>query len=284
MALTQDERAQVSERVLIVTDRIHRGLSFRAELKRQIELHSPDIVWINPLLAFIGGDVNDSTAVGTFLREQLNSLNEPATFAYIIVHHTAKPPKEKKERQWNEVMYEMAGSADLTNAARAILALQATETQGQFRLIAAKRGQRAGLTEKVPGVHNPDIKFDRPTSVISVRHSTAKFSPAGREIPVIHWERCDPVSVQKPKTGRPSKYSFDKFGLMMPKPGEPFLPSNQIYKRVQTISGISPSAFRDLMEKAAEDLQIERHQKPTGEVVYGYSQRSDGGNGGNGGK
>jgi RecA-family ATPase len=145
MKLTDEQKITVDQNVIIVTDRVHRGLAFRAELKRLVEIHKPDIVWINPLLAFIGGDVNDSTDVGEFLREQLNSLNEPAQFAYGVVHHTAKPPKDRKERQWNEVMYEMAGSADLTNASRAVLALQATEKQGEFRLIAAKRGPRAGL-------------------------------------------------------------------------------------------------------------------------------------------
>jgi hypothetical protein len=54
MALSADEQAQVSDRVQIVTDRVHRGLSFYAELKRQLDVHRPDLVWINPLLAFIG--------------------------------------------------------------------------------------------------------------------------------------------------------------------------------------------------------------------------------------
>lgn len=187
--LDASEQAEIGERVKIVTDRIHRGVSFHAELKRQVELHKPDIVWINPLLAFIGGDVNDAEAAGAFLREGLNSLNDPPRFAYIIVHHTSKPPKEKGDRKWNEVMYDMAGSADLTNWARAIISLRPAEKQGQFNLVFAKRGTRAGYTkleEKAAG-----IKWPVPTTVIGLRHSSDRMVVAGQDLPVIHWQLCE---------------------------------------------------------------------------------------------
>lgn len=260
MKLTPEQCEQVNQNVIIVTDRVHRGLSFRAELKRLVDLHSPDIVWINPLLAFIGGDVNDSTDVGTFLREQLNSLNEPARFAYGVVHHTAKPPKDRKERQWNEVMYEMAGSADLTNASRAVLALQATETQGEFRLIAAKRGPRAGLTERVPGTQNPEIMFDQPTSVINLRHSKDKMTVNGQELPVIHWERFEKTkgsSEDKPiKTGRKPSYFIADFYRWIPKGVENALPANQIFRKTNGATGITDNGFKKLLFRASEEGSV----------------------------
>lgn len=183
------EQAEVGERVKIVTDRIHRGASFHTELKRQVELHKPDIVWINPLLAFIGGDVNDAEAAGSFLREGLNSLNDPPRFAYIIVHHTSKPPKEKTDRKWNEVMYDMAGSADLTNWARAIISLRPADKQGNFNLVFAKRGVRAGYTkleERTGG-----IKWPVPTTTIGIRHSGERMTVDGQEMGVIYWQACE---------------------------------------------------------------------------------------------
>lgn len=285
MKLTAEEIQQVRERVLIVTDRVHRGLSFRTEIKAQLAAikEQQDIVWVNPLLAFMGGDVKDSTDVGLFIREQLNSLNEPPKFAYGIVHHANKPPKEKKERQWNEVMYEMTGSADLTNAARAIISLQATATEGEFNLILAKRGTRAGLTKSVPGVINANIKFDQPTSSITIKHSTERMKLPDRkdDIQVIHWERCEPTesTSSSSKGGRPSKYSFDEFGQFMPKPGEAYLPANVIHKKLASSSGISPSAFRDLLAKAFKEMRIDRKEM-NGTAVYGYKVET-GGNGGN---
>lgn len=270
MKLTDEEKTQVRANVIIVTDRIHRGISFRAELKRQIEIHKPDIVWINPLLAFIGGDVNDSTDVGLFIREQLNSLNEPAAFAYVIVHHTAKPPKEKQARQWNEVMYEMAGSADLTNAARAILALQATDKEGDFKLIGAKRGTRAGLMKKVPGVVS-GVMFDQLTATIGIRHSTERMMAGTEEIRVIHWERYElevKESSDKKGGGRPPKYDFADFAKYCPAADKPALPANQIFRRVTGVSGISQGAFKDLLARAAKDGLLGGREQDGVGVVY----------------
>lgn len=221
MRLSDEERTQVGDRVRIVTDRVHRGPQFIEEIRRQIALFQPDIVWINPLLAFIGGDVNDAEATGAFLRDGLNGLNEPPRFAYIIVHHTAKPPKERQDRRWNEVMYDMAGSADLTNWARAIISLRATEKEGQFQLTLAKRGRRAGCTIRVPGKINPGIKFDESTTVLNIRHSTERFKPedSTEEMPVIHWEQFEPAPEAEgddARMGRPRVGSFADFLPIFP--------------------------------------------------------------------
>lgn len=272
MKLTPDERQQVRERVLIVTDRIHRGLSFRAELKRQLEIHQPDIVWINPLLAFLGGDVNDSTDVGTFLREQLNSLNEPARFAYLIIHHTAKPPKEKKERQWNEVQYEMAGSAELTNAARAIISLQAREAHGEFNLILPKRGQRAGVTKLVPGTTNPELKFEQPTIEITIRHSKEHMDVPGHPggLPVIYWERFEPApaSEETTKAGRPTKYHFQEFREIFPTEESKAMGQKALLKYAYDMSGIKETAFRELLHEAVQDGELRRIKTPGGFLYY----------------
>lgn len=261
MKLSDSQLSEVRERVLIVTDRIHRGLSFRAELQRQIALHKPDLVWINPLLAFLGGDVNDSTDVGAFLREQLNSLNEPAQFAYIIVHHTAKPPKEKTQRQWNEVMYEMAGSADLTNAARAILALQATQTEGEFNLIAAKRGMRAGLTR--PTAQGAGERQD-PTATITLRHSKERMEVAGQNLPVIHWERGADAPPPETATTKGHQKAVDmvaKFASHIPDNSAGAKPLGMIHRSVKDLTDLTYNGFKKVMLRAHESgalVMVER--------------------------
>lgn len=249
--LSAAERAQVNANVIIVTDRIHRGLSFRTELKRLLAIHIPDIVWINPLLAFIGGDVNDSTDVGTFLREQLNSLNEPAKFAYGLVHHTAKPPKEKSQRQWNEVMYEMAGSADLTNAARAVLALQATATPGEFNLIAAKRGGRTGLTRKVA----QGVGFrDEPVSTISINHSKARMDVNGQSLPVIHWERGADKVEETPtdKAATKAAETMGKFRDKIPTTPEAATTIGALHRLLEGRTDLTYNGFKKAVIRAAD--------------------------------
>jgi hypothetical protein len=261
MKLTPDERVQVDKNVIIVTDRIHRGLSFRAELQRLLKIHTPDLVWVNPLLAFIGGDVNDSTDVGAFLREQLNSLNEPAQFAYIIVHHTAKPPKDRKERQWNEVMYEMAGSADLTNAARAILALQATSTEGEFNLIAAKRGMRAGLTKKV--AQGVGWRHD-PVATITLCHSKDRMEVNGQSLPVIHWERGDDRIPETPasKGGRRASQTVEKFATKFPRIPQEARTTGQIYKSVEATCDMTYNGFKKMVIRAYDDGILKVVERP----------------------
>lgn len=206
MKLTPKERVVVSKNISIVTDRIHRGASFIAELKRQVAKFKPDLVWINPLMAFIGGDINDAQAAGEFLREGLNGLNEPPSFGYILIHHTTKPPKEATKRNWNEVMYDMAGSADLTNWARAILSLRASEKEGEFNLVLAKRGRRAGVTKQVP----LGAGFvSEPVTTIPLRHSTERLTLAnGENIPMIYWEAREP-SAETADSSRPGRRGVD---------------------------------------------------------------------------
>lgn len=261
MKLTPEQRVTVNQNVIIVTDRIHRGLSFRAELKRLLAIHQPDLVWINPLLAFLGGDVNDSTDVGAFLREQLNSLNEPAKFAYGIVHHTAKPPKEKAQRQWNEVMYEMAGSADLTNAARAIIALQATQTPGEFRLIVAKRGIRAGLTRPV----GQGAGFrQEPVSTISVHHSKEHMQVNGSDIAVIHWERGEDVieETQDQKCAIKSSVFVAKFGNKIPVTASTAQPIAMIHRNVRDMTELTYNGFKKAILRAYDNGVVGMTEKP----------------------
>lgn len=256
MTLSEAEKELVGSRVMVVTDRVNRGLAFLKELKRLIALHQPDIVWINPMLAFMGGDINDAEAVGNFLRGGLNGLNEPATHAYIIIHHTAKPPKEKADRKWNEMMYDMAGSADLTNWARAILSLRAGENEGEFNLVLAKRGVRAGATELKPGTVNSSIKYPTPTITIPVRHSTQRFTPPGGEdMPMIYWETMDkPVSEgAKSPAGRKKKYSVEDLAPCFPRGLEKALGFRALHNFAKEIKpNIGTGTFEDVLIEAQE--------------------------------
>ena len=220
MNLDDKEVATIRKNVIVVSDRIHSGDSFIAELKRQVAIHKPDIVWINPLLAYIGGDVNDAAAVGHFLREQLNGLNHPPRHAYIIIHHTSKPPKEKGDRRWNEVMYDMAGSADLTNWARAVISLRPADNQGEFNLVMAKRGPRAGVQIKVPSTQNPSIMLYQTVTQIGLRHSKERIKIHNQDLPMIYWEQLDQVaqesSDKSPSVNRQLSADFKDFKPIFP--------------------------------------------------------------------
>jgi len=195
MEVTEEERQLIAENVQIVTDKISRGDKFILALNGYTRSFKPDLVWINPLHAFFKGDISSADDIGNFLREGLARANRKDEWAYMLVHHTTKPSKEmKREIKWNEAMYDMAGSAEIINAVRAIRILQATNREGEFVLNLAKRGKRAGvLTEMETEDGESTGMHYKITTRIPLKHSDRKFRPEGfdRDIPLIFWEPRD---------------------------------------------------------------------------------------------
>lgn len=194
--LTDEERVLLSQRLFIITEKELRGEAFVADMAITAKKLGADIVWINPLHAFMKGDIKDAEAVGDFCRGGLNAANRDSQWAYIIVHHTPKPQnhagRDPKEREWNEVMYEGAGSADLVNFCRAVQVLKATKTEGDFNLYLAKRGKKASVVvEKESESGTPYFEL---TTKIPMRHAKGKILLLGRskETNLLFWESRAP--------------------------------------------------------------------------------------------
>lgn len=269
LKLTPDEKTTVSQNVRVITDRVNRGLRFITTLRHHIAGFRPDFVWLNPLQAFIDGDITDSQDLGAFLREGLNSLNEPPSFAYFIVHHTTKPAtgKERSERQWHEVMYDMAGGAEIINSARAILSLRATATEGEFNLVLAKRGRRAGVTRIRPDGAGTILE---PVTSIPLRHAGGCFEGPEGKIPVIFWEGRDPDPVTEPaaKGGRPKKYDITQFIPIIPRSQDKAMTKAQLLKFANDFSDISETVFREVLNQGVKDGMLVRSQKSVGFVYH----------------
>jgi hypothetical protein len=146
--LTAEERALVSERVVYIKEKALTGEKFLSQLRRLVQKYRPDIVRIDPMHAYAGGDVKDPGVTTPFLRNGLNPILEEFRCAAIIVHHTPKTTN-RDTSQWNQTdwMYAGAGNADVTNWARAILVVDATRVHGAFVFRAAKRGMRIGWAD-----------------------------------------------------------------------------------------------------------------------------------------
>lgn len=255
--MSPEEELLVRERVLIVRDRVNRGDAFISHMAALCKEHKPDLVWINPLQNYVDGDIADKATIGRFL-SGLNKANANDLWAYFIVHHTTKPPaadgKGTKPRQWNEMMYDMAGSSALIDWARAIMILKATATEGEFNLHLAKRGTRAGVVEQTAlGV--------KPTTVIPLKHATGEFQVDGRarKLKTIYWlprDKKDEVVEEKPAQsedapidpkvrldGRGEKYSNEQISAFFPSTCENSDSFSSIFKNAAIGSGISKSSF-----------------------------------------
>ena len=159
-----DEFEVLRSNLKIIKDSSHTGELFTRAVARLIDIHRPDIVWLDPLLSFIGADISKQEVCGEFLRNWLNPISDATGVAWMMMHHTGKPsndPKAQKGWKTSDFSYYGIGSSELTNWARGVVVLRSIDG-GQYELKLAKRGPRAGATE-LDGA---------PTDTVTLKHST----------------------------------------------------------------------------------------------------------------
>lgn len=146
LQLSSEDRAAIGDRVLYVSERVRTGSALLSLVVTPLlQKHRPDILRIDPLLAYLGADVNDAEKTAAFLRNGLNPLLEQFAAGSILNHHTPKViNRDTSGWRPSDWMYAGAGSADLTNWCRAALVIDPTHVPHVFRFIAAKRGGRIG--------------------------------------------------------------------------------------------------------------------------------------------
>lgn len=111
------------------------GAEFVARLDRLLTESLADIVLINPLLSFIGGEI--VAEASNFLRVLLGPLLMRHKCAALIFHHTVKLSRDSWQNM--DPTYSGIGGGEVANVPRSIFTLQPTGVDGLRRLIVAKR-------------------------------------------------------------------------------------------------------------------------------------------------
>lgn len=107
----------------------------------------PDLLIVDPALAYLGGDANSQADVSHWLRNILSPVLHRHEVGLILCHHTTKPqtlrPGTGPSPSGSDFAYLGAGSAELANWARSVLTIQSVkDSDGLYILRAAKRGKR----------------------------------------------------------------------------------------------------------------------------------------------
>ncbi len=146
LGFTAEQLAEVFARVQFVTIDDLCGEAFLRELALLLELARPDILWLDNLLSYLGGDVSSQEVVSKFLRNGLNPLLHRFGCACILIHHTNKPPSGKEKPQWQagDYAYLGSGSSEIANWARAVIAIRSIGSHDVFELVVGKRGSQLG--------------------------------------------------------------------------------------------------------------------------------------------
>jgi len=197
--LTAEELDRVKQNIVIVRDCTSTGERFVDRMRRLAEKHKPDLAWVDPLLAFIGGDLSSQETAGGFLRNLLNPLALSGGFAWMLMHHTPKPTRDGSGYQGHDKAYSGFGSSELTNWARAVLMLSpcGQDEQGTYtyKLEVTKRGKRSGLRS---GVTASDLIASKTQPLVHLKHADkgmawieveAPEKSVGRRASTIDWAK-----------------------------------------------------------------------------------------------
>jgi len=133
--LSADDLQPLDQRLRISFKRTCVGEDFILEMNELLKLEPADLVIINPLLAYLGGDVV-ATASG-WLRVGLLPSFASQGCAGLVVHHTVKLTKGGWESL--DDTYSAIGGAELANIPRSILTLHPTDAEGLHVVTVSKR-------------------------------------------------------------------------------------------------------------------------------------------------
>ncbi|MGK0188703.1 MAG: hypothetical protein ACI9R3_004515 [Verrucomicrobiales bacterium] len=150
--IDSDESAQIAERTLSISLRGTTDNSFLQMLKSLAERWKPDLLIVDPLGVYIGGDVKDAALIAEFLDGPfgLNVIAQDLDIGILVICHTPKT-NFRDTSNWNssDWTYASAGSAGLNNSTVCSLVIDQADMSGKiFRFIAAKRGNRIGWPER----------------------------------------------------------------------------------------------------------------------------------------
>jgi hypothetical protein len=228
LALSEDDSRAVDDAILIHTENALAGPGFIRVVARLAELHKPDLIFIDPALAYVDGETKDSKAVGDFLRRGLNPILTDNNCGGIVLHHTTKA-KNEGTAATADFLYAGLGSVEYTNWARAVLVLE-TKGDGLFSLHAPKRGRRLRWP---PELHR------------WIRHS--------RQPDMIFWEEAE-APIEQPGGGRskPTKTLNDLLALV---PTEGRILLSMLLIKASDV-GIGQNKARGFLEQLMSDKTL----------------------------
>jgi hypothetical protein len=150
LGLSEADRARAFEAVTFATVDDVCGPDFISRaFAPLVDRVRPDVVFVDPLLSYLGGDASKQEVVSPFLRNGINPVLHRTCVGLVLVHHVNKPASGEQKAEWRagDFAYIGSGSADLANWARAVLAIRSLGDHAVYELRAGKRGRRLGWTE-----------------------------------------------------------------------------------------------------------------------------------------
>jgi len=194
IGITRKEETLLAERMVFVRESEKTGEAFIRLARNLVKKHEPGIVLADPLLSYVGGDVNRQEVMSLFLRNGIQPLLNETGIIWVFVHHTGKPPREQAGKPAGGNAYSALGSSEILNWPREVLTFGVRDWDNRvFGLEFRKRARQSGITA-------PDGSL---TYELVIRHSEEG----------VVWEPCseDEIVESEPEVkGRKAKFSGDQ--------------------------------------------------------------------------
>jgi len=231
--LDAEQREVVRQNTFYILEKSKTGVGFIRFVESVLRLTRPDILRLDPLQSYIGGDTSDPEVMSLFVHTGLNPLLQEYHCACIVNHHTPKT-NTRDTSKWKSTdwQYAGAGSAVLTNWARAIMVVDPCKDNSDlFRFIAAKRGWRVDWED------DNEVK----TMFRHFKHS--------RKSGIIFWADASEDEVAIMDT---PKNSMDLIDLVPPTES---IPKDELIAKAKTI-GIGMNKCRKFINKLVEERSL----------------------------
>jgi hypothetical protein len=255
LGFSDRERRNACERVLVATEDTRSGAALCAEvIAPLLEEHVPNLLWIDPALAYLGGEANSQKDVGAFLRNGINPLVHKHGCGVIVLHHTNKPPSGAEKPDWRagDFAYLGSGSSEWANWPRAVLALRSVGSHEIFELRAGKRGGRLRWRDPDTG--------ERLYARLIAHAKNDGF----------HWRVGDPAELDGGKKGRPPKFTTkDLLAILAMAPKK--LKSTEWQRLAKDDRNISKTVFYELLRELTDSGTIEKDPEERWSVKSGKS-------------
>jgi hypothetical protein len=144
LELTPEQRETVQQNTFYISEKSKTGPRFIQFVESVLSITRPDILRLDPLQSYVGGDTSDVEIMSDFVHSGLNPLLQKYQCAVIVNHHTPKTNnRDTSKYKSSDWQYAGAGSAILTNWARAVIVVDpCKDNAALFRFIASKRAFR----------------------------------------------------------------------------------------------------------------------------------------------
>jgi RecA-family ATPase len=199
MGLTPADRQVLKENLRFYTETTKTGKDF-ADLVRKIVVRMKlDVIFCDPLLSYVGGDLSKQEVASHFLRNLIQPILKDTGCIIVFTHHEGKPkPKEVTEGQTiSDMAYSGLGSSELVNWARAIINVRReSKDYPIFSFNLTKRGKLAGMR----------TQDGKPTLSLKLRHAEGKVlwevAPLSSKFELLKVGEQYAHFATKPSTGR----------------------------------------------------------------------------------